>query len=141
MQRDIGCTLICDSMAAVVMKSEKVQAVVTGADRIAANGDAANKIGTYGLAVLANEHQVPFYVAAPASTFDMQLRTGDEIPIEERASEEISSGFGKPTAPQDCRVFNPAFDVTPARLIRAIVTDRGVIERPSSPSIAALLGS
>jgi methylthioribose-1-phosphate isomerase len=126
MQRGIDCTLICDSMAAHVMRSGKIQAVFVGADRIAANGDAANKIGTYGVAVLAEAHGVPLYVVAPTSTIDMTLATGDEIPIEERAAEEVTEGFGRRTAPAGVNVYNPAFDVTPYRLIRAIVTERGV---------------
>jgi methylthioribose-1-phosphate isomerase len=124
-QRGIDCTLICDSMAAQVMREGRVQAVVTGADRIAANGDAANKIGTYGVAVLANVHGIPFYIAAPTSTVDATLAGGEEIPIELRAAEEITEGFGKRTAPVGIGVYNPAFDVTPARLIRAIVTENG----------------
>jgi methylthioribose-1-phosphate isomerase len=127
-QRGIDTTLICDSMAAQVMREGKVQAVVTGADRIAANGDSANKIGTYGLAVLANAHNIPFYIAAPSSTFDLSLPNGDLIPIEERSPEEITHGFGRQTAPDGVAVYNPAFDVTPARLIRAIITERGRIE-------------
>jgi methylthioribose-1-phosphate isomerase len=126
MQRGIDCTLICDSMAAHVMRSGKIQAVFVGADRIAANGDAANKIGTYGVAVLAEAHGIPLYVVAPTSTIDMTLATGDEIPIEERAAEEVTEGFGRRTAPVGVNVYNPAFDVTPYRLIRAIVTERGV---------------
>jgi methylthioribose-1-phosphate isomerase len=125
MQRGIDCTLICDSMAAHVMRSGKIQAVFVGADRIAANGDAANKIGTYGVAVLAEAHGVPLYVVAPTSTIDMTLATGDEIPIEERAAEEVTAGFGRRTAPTGVKVYNPAFDVTPYRLIRAIITERG----------------
>lgn len=126
-QAGIEATLICDSMAAQVMREGRVQAIITGADRIAANGDVANKIGTYGLAVLAAAHDIPFYVAAPTSTFDPQLSTGDEIPIEQRAAEEITHGFGRPTAPLGIDVYNPAFDVTPARLVRGIVTERGVL--------------
>jgi methylthioribose-1-phosphate isomerase len=125
MQRGIDCTLICDSMAAHVMRSGKIQAVFVGADRIAANGDAANKIGTYGVAVLAEAHGIPLYVVAPTSTIDMTLATGDEIPIEERAAEEVTAGFGRRTAPTGVKVYNPAFDVTPYRLIRAIITERG----------------
>lgn len=132
-QRGINCTLICDSMAAQVMREGRVQAVVVGADRIAANGDAANKIGTYGVAVLAAAHGVPFYVAAPTSTFDLSLASGDAIPIEQRASEEITHPFGKLTAPAGVAVYNPAFDVTPARLIAAIITDRGVIQPGKTP--------
>lgn len=138
-QRSIDCTLICDSMAAQVMHEGRVQGVIVGADRIAANGDAANKIGTYALAIVAAAHNVPFYVAAPSSTFDLSLATGREIPIEERSPEEITRGFGKLTAPPGVRVYNPAFDVTPARLIRAIITERGLIEPVSRETIAAQL--
>ncbi len=127
MQAGIDVTLICDSMAAVVMRQGKVNLVVVGADRIAANGDTANKIGTYGVAVLAREHAVPFYVAAPVSTFDLSLANGEGIPIEERKAEEVTHGFGKQTAPDGVKVYNPAFDVTPARLITGIVTERGII--------------
>lgn len=127
-QRGIDCTLICDSMAAHVMKSGRVQAIFVGADRIAANGDAANKIGTYGVAVLAAAHDIPLYIVAPTSTIDMTLATGEEIPIEERAAEEVTEGFGRRTAPAGVKVYNPAFDVTPYRLIRAIVTERGVFK-------------
>ncbi|MCP4081770.1 MAG: S-methyl-5-thioribose-1-phosphate isomerase [Planctomycetaceae bacterium] len=136
MQRNIPATLICDSMAAQVMRENRVQAVVTGADRIAANGDAANKIGTYSLAILANYHQVPFYIAAPSSTFDLSISSGDEIPIEKRLSEEITEGFGKRTAPEGVDVYNPAFDVTPAKLITAIITERGVIDPISTQAVA-----
>ncbi len=131
-QRGIDATLICDSMAAQVMREGKVQAVVTGADRIAANGDTANKIGTYGVAVLAAAHDIPFYVAAPTSTFDLSIKSGEEIPIEQRDPREITHGFGRQTAPDGINVYNPAFDVTPARLIRAIICERGVIE-PVTP--------
>jgi len=140
MRRGIPCTLICDSTAGWVMKERRVQAVVTGADRIAANGDAANKIGTYGVAVLARAHQIPFYVAAPSSTFDLTLATGDEIPIEEREPGEITAGFGKPTAPAEARAFNPAFDVTPAGLITAIITERGVIRPVSAEMVREVIG-
>tara|TARA_R110002072_G_scaffold155657_1_gene305975 strand:+ start:11474 stop:12532 length:1059 start_codon:yes stop_codon:yes gene_type:complete len=140
-QRDVPVTVICDSMAALVMRKKKVQAVVTGADRIAANGDAANKIGTYSVAVLAKAHGVPFYVAAPSSTFDMSLASGDLIPIEERARDEISHGFGKQTVPDGVDVWNPAFDVTPAELLTGIITERGVITPVSSESVAAMLGA
>jgi methylthioribose-1-phosphate isomerase len=125
-QAGIDTTLICDSMAAQVMREGRVQAVITGADRIAKNGDVANKIGTYGLALLAQAHRIPFYVAAPLSTFDLSLACGDQIPIEVRSTEEITCGFGRPTAPLGVKAYNPAFDVTPARLIRAIVTEVGV---------------
>src|SRR5205814_5914717 len=116
-QRGIDATLICDNMAGQVMREGKIQAVIVGSDRIAANGDTANKIGTYGVAVLAAAHQIPFYVAAPSSTFDLTLASGSEIPIEERDPREVTHGFGKQTAPDDMPVYNPAFDVTPARLI------------------------
>ncbi|MDX1946017.1 MAG: S-methyl-5-thioribose-1-phosphate isomerase [Pirellulaceae bacterium] len=127
-QRGIDATLICDNMAGQVMREGKVQAVVVGADRITANGDTANKIGTYSVAVLAQAHGIPFYVAAPTTTFDLSLETGDQIPIEQRSAAEITSGFGRVTAPEGIGVYNPAFDVTPARLIRAIITERGIIE-------------
>jgi methylthioribose-1-phosphate isomerase len=138
-QRGIKATLICDSMAAQVMHEGKVQAVVVGADRITANGDTANKIGTYSVAVLADAHGIPFYVAAPTSTFDLSLASGDLIPIEQRSSTEITHGFGKQTAPEGIDVYNPAFDVTPARLIKAIVTERGIIEPVSKEAIAAMM--
>jgi methylthioribose-1-phosphate isomerase len=127
MQRGIDVTVICDSMAALVMRQGKIDGVVVGADRIVANGDTANKIGTYGVAVLAKAHDVPFYVAAPVSTFDLSLSEGSEIPIEERSADEICLGFGKRTAPEGVKVYNPAFDVTPAPLISGIITERGII--------------
>jgi len=126
-QRGIPATLICDSMAAQVMREGRVQAVITGADRIAANGDTANKIGTYSLAVLAAAHNIPFYIAAPSSTFDLSLPSGDAIPIEKRDPREITHGFGRQTAPDGINVYNPAFDVTPAKLITAIICERGII--------------
>jgi len=131
MQVGIEVVLICDNMAAQVMKEGKIDCVVVGADRIASNGDVANKIGTYSVAVLAKEHKIPFYVAAPISTFDMSLATGNEIPIEQRKAEEITEGFGKRTAPVGVKVYSPAFDVTPARLVDAIITEKGVIKKPS----------
>ncbi|MFW6163726.1 MAG: S-methyl-5-thioribose-1-phosphate isomerase [Planctomycetota bacterium] len=140
MQTGIDVTLICDNMAAQVLREGKVDLVVVGADRIAANGDAANKIGTYGVAILAKEHGVPFYVAAPASTFDLSLATGDEIPIEERGAEEVTEGFGRRTAPEGCKVYSPAFDVTPARYITAIITDRGLIQPVDAESVRAVVG-
>ncbi len=139
-QRGVPVTLICDSMAATVMQQGKVQSVIVGADRIAANGDTANKIGTYSVAVLAKAHGIPFYVAAPSSTFDLSLLNGDEIPIEERAAEEITHGFERRTAPEGIKVFNPAFDVTPAELITAIITEHGVIQPVSETSIRVGLG-
>jgi len=139
-QRGIEATLICDNMAAQVMREGRVQAVITGADRIAANGDVANKIGTYGVALLAAAHGIPFYVAAPTSTFDLAIATGEEIPIEQRDPREVTHGFGRPTAPEGIAVYNPAFDVTPARLVKAIVCERGVIEPVDQEGIAAIVG-
>jgi methylthioribose-1-phosphate isomerase len=138
-ERGIDITLICDSMAAQVMREGRVQAVVTGADRIAANGDAANKIGTYGVALLAAAHDIPFYIAAPTSTFDLSIATGDQIPIEHRDPREITHGFGRQTAPEGIGVYNPAFDVTPARLIKAIICERGVIEPVTGDGISRRL--
>lgn len=140
MQRKIKSTLICDSMAAQVMREKKIQAVVTGADRIAANGDSANKIGTYSVAVLAKAHGIPFYIAAPSSTFDLSIESGDEIPIELRNAEEITKGFGKQTAPTGVEVYNPAFDVTPAEYIEAIITERGVIKPVTKENVMAMVG-
>lgn len=137
----IAVTLICDNMAGHVMKLGKVQCVIVGADRIAANGDTANKIGTYSVSILAKEHGIPFYVAAPVSTFDLSIKSGNEIPIEERSPEEITNGFGKKTAPEGVKVFNPAFDVTPACNITAIITEKGVIHSPSRENIQRLLGT
>lgn len=139
-QRGIDTTLICDSMAAQVMREGRVQAVITGADRVAANGDVANKIGTYSVAVLAEAHRIPFYVAAPCSTFDRELPDGNRIPIEQRDPREVTHGFGRQTAPDGVQVFNPAFDVTPARLIRALITDRGVITPVDGQRIVDVLG-
>lgn len=127
-RRGVPVTLICDNMAGWVMHEGRVQAVIVGADRITANGDTANKIGTYSVALLAKAHGIPFYVAAPTSTFDLSLATGAEIPIEQRAAREITHGFGKQTAPEGVDVYNPAFDVTPAELIAAIITERGLIQ-------------
>lgn len=138
-QRGVPATLICDNMAALVMRQKRIQAVVVGADRIAANGDAANKIGTYGVAVLAHHHQIPFYVAAPSSTFDLSLEDGSQIPIEERDPREITHGFGKQTAPTNVTAYNPAFDVTPAHLISGIITEMGVLRAPFTPSIKQIL--
>lgn len=139
MQRNVPSTLICDSMAAWVMKEGRIQAVITGSDRIAANGDAANKIGTYGLSVLAKAHGIPFYVAAPSSTFDFSLESGEEIPIEQRDSLEITKGFGNQTAPDNVQTYNPAFDVAPAENITALITERGIIEPVTKKNIAAML--
>ena len=139
MTAGIDVVLITDSTAAKVMHDKLVQMVITGADRIAANGDAANKIGTYGLAILAGRHDIPFYVAAPYSTFDLSLGCGDEIPIEQRSGEEITAGFGKRTAPPGVQTYCPAFDVTPAGLITAIITDRGIIEPVTPENVARII--
>ncbi|MDG5814764.1 S-methyl-5-thioribose-1-phosphate isomerase [Chitinispirillales bacterium ANBcel5] len=136
----IPITVICDNMAATVMHKGMIDAVIVGADRIASNGDTANKIGTYGVALIAAAHKIPFYVAAPSTTFDLSIADGTEIPIEERGREEIASFFGKETVPQGVDVFNPAFDVTPANLISAIITEKGVIKQPFKDSIKAVLG-
>jgi len=127
-QAGIDVTLICDNMAAMVMQKGFVQAVIVGTDRVAANGDVANKIGTYGLAVLAKAHDIPFYVAAPLSSIDLSTATGAEIPIEERCGTEITEGFGTKTAPEGISTFNPAFDVTPHHLVTAIITEKGIIQ-------------
>ena len=138
-QAGIDVVVVCDNMAGWLMKQGKISAVITGADRIAANGDAANKIGTYSLSILAREHGIPFYIAAPSSTFDLSIKTGDEIPIEQRAAEEVTT-FGKTQiAPEGINVYNPAFDVTDASLITAIVTEKGVIEKPNTDSISDCL--
>jgi methylthioribose-1-phosphate isomerase len=138
-QRGIEATVICDSMAAQVMREGRVQAVVVGADRIAANGDTANKIGTYGVAVLAAAHEIPLYVAAPVSTFDLSIASGEQIPIEQRDPEEITCGFGRRTAPEGIGVYNPAFDVTPARLIRAIICENGIIQPVNRDTIVKMM--
>lgn len=140
MRAGIDVTLICDNMAAQVMKEGKIDCVIVGADRIAANGDAANKIGTYGVAILAKEHKIPFYVAAPTSTIDMSLATGDLIPIEQRGAEEVTEKFGKRTAPEGVKVYSPAFDVTPARLIDGIITEKRIVKAPYTEGLAALFG-
>ena len=137
MQAGIDVTLICDNMAAQVMKEGRIQSVIVGADRIAANGDTANKIGTYNVAILAKAHDIPFYVAAPTSTLDLSLETGDLIPIEQRAAEEVTEGFGSRTAPKGVKVYSPAFDVTPAHLITAIITEKGVAHPPFEGSLAS----
>ena len=133
----IPCCLIADDMAASVMKLKHIDAIIVGADRIAANGDTANKIGTYGLAVMAQYHHIPFYIAAPFSTFDFSIQTGEEIVIEERNPEEIRKINGIYSAPVDVPVYNPAFDVTPATLISGIITEKGVLKPPFTQSIAA----
>lgn len=137
-QSGIPVTTICDNMAGVVMAQQKVQAVIVGADRIASNGDTANKIGTFTVAVLAKEHGIPFYVAAPLSTVDYAIPDGTQIPIEERKEEEIRQFNGKQTVPDDAAVFNPAFDVTPERYITAIITEKGVAYPPFRQNLQAL---
>jgi methylthioribose-1-phosphate isomerase len=130
MQAGVDCTLICDNMAASLMRKEKINFVFVGADRIAANGDTANKTGTYNLAVLAKYHGIPFYIVAPTSTFDKVISNGDYIPIEERAIEEITKVCGKCIAPDKVKVYNPAFDVTPASLITGWITEDGIQKPP-----------
>jgi methylthioribose-1-phosphate isomerase len=138
-QRGVRCTVICDSMAAQVMLEGRIQAVIVGADRITACGDTANKIGTYGVAVLAKHHNIPFYVAAPRSTFDLSMISGDAIQIEQRKADEITHGFGRQTAPSGIDVYNPAFDVTPAELISAIITERGIISPVCEERVRAMV--
>ncbi|MCI0514731.1 S-methyl-5-thioribose-1-phosphate isomerase [candidate division KSB1 bacterium] len=129
-QAGIDVTLICDNMAAFLMQQQKIDLILVGADRIAQNGDTANKIGTYNLAVLAREHEIPIYVAAPWSTFDARLPDGKAIPIEERSGDEITVCFGKQIAPAQVRTYNPAFDITPGGLIHGFITERGIIHPP-----------
>ncbi len=140
MQNGIDCTLVCDSMAASVFSKFPVDAVIVGTDRVAANGDVANKIGTHSLAIVARHFGVPFYVACPTSTLDISLADGSQIPIEERAPEEIANGFGKRTAPPGVKCFNPAFDVTTADLVSAIITEKGVLYPPFDLAIKSILG-
>jgi len=137
----IDVTLVADVVAGSLLRAGRIDAVIVGADRIAANGDVANKIGTYPLAVLASTHGVPFYVAAPRSTFDLACPDGSRIPIEERPAAEVTEGFGVSTAPKGVSVYSPAFDVTPADLVTALITEVGVIRPVSRESIAATLGS
>ncbi len=136
-QAGIDATVICDNMAGALMREGKIGVVIVGADRIAANGDAANKIGTYPLAIVAAHHNIPMYVAAPSSTFDLTLPTGAEIPIEYRAGDEIVNNFGRRTGPEGIATENPAFDVTPAELLAGIITERGIISPISTEAIAA----
>ena len=138
LEDNIPVTTITDNMAAWSMKTKGINIVITGADRIAANGDTANKIGTYGVALAAKAHGIPFYIAAPASTFDFSLKNGTQIPIEERNANEVRSFQGKVSAPKNVNVFNPAFDVTPAKLIAGIITEYGVLRPPFSKSIKEL---
>lgn len=135
----IPVKVICDSMAATVMKRGLVDAIFTGADRIAANGDTANKIGTYNLAILAKHHKIPFYVVAPSSTFDLSLSNGEQIPIEERHHDEVTHFRHVRVAPRGVKAFNPAFDVTEAKLIAAIITECGVIAKPSRSAVKKVL--
>ncbi|HNZ11549.1 MAG: Methylthioribose-1-phosphate isomerase [Deltaproteobacteria bacterium ADurb.Bin151] len=137
-EEKIPATLICDNMAGFLMQQNKISKIIVGADRIVANGDTANKIGTYSLAVLAKSHGIPFYIAAPISTFDFSLKTGATIPIEERNGAEVTHFKGVQSAPQGVKVYNPAFDITPGKLISAIITERGIITRPYSSAIARL---
>ena len=140
-QAGIDVTLICDNMAGQLMKAGQIDAVIVGADRIAANGDTANKIGTYSLSILAKQHCIPFYVAAPSSTFDLSIANGSGIPIEQRDADEVTS-FGKlQIAPDNIKVYNPAFDVTEAVNITAIITEKGIIEKPNTEKILNLLKS
>ncbi len=138
MKERIPCTLITDNMAGYFMQLGQIETVVVGADRIAANGDVANKIGTYTVAVLAKEHDVPFYVAAPLSTIDLNTPTGDQIPIEQRDIKEVTEMNGRILVPQGVSVANPAFDVTPNHLISAIITEQGVAKEPYQETIASL---
>ncbi|MEM6330696.1 MAG: S-methyl-5-thioribose-1-phosphate isomerase [Planctomycetota bacterium] len=140
MERGVEATLIADAMAPQVMREGRVAAVIVGADRIAAGGDSANKIGTYGLAIAARHHGLPFYIAAPTTTFDLSLASGDAIPIEQRAAEELTHTAGKQTAPDGAKAYNPAFDVTPAELITGIVTERGVITPVTAERVKAVVG-
>jgi len=135
----IDVTVICDSAAGFLMKQKKVDCVIVGADRIALNGDTANKIGTYSLAVLAKENNIPFYVAAPVSTFDFTLVSGDEIPIEERSGSEITCSFGRKTAPENVGVYNPAFDITPGQLVSAFITEKGIFRSPYEETLKNLV--
>ncbi|MWC26936.1 S-methyl-5-thioribose-1-phosphate isomerase [Paenibacillus sp. MMS18-CY102] len=137
-QAGVDVTLICDNMAGMVMSKGWVNAVIVGTDRVAANGDVANKIGTYSVAVLAKAHGIPFYVACPLSTIDLNTPSGDLIPIEERHAEEITEGFGKRTAPQGVKVFNPAFDVTPHEYVTAIITEKGIVRPPFNVNLKKL---
>ena len=138
MEDDIPVTVITDSAAGSLMRRNKIDLVITGADRIAANGDVANKIGTYQVAVLAKENKIPFYVAAPLSTIDLNIKTGDMIPVEERPSQEVSHFRNRQIGPTGVKTLNPAFDVTPSRYVTAIITERGVVKSPYRTSIKKL---
>ncbi len=134
----VDVTVICDNMASIVMKEGKIDAVLVGCDRIAANGDAANKIGTSGVAILAKEYGIPFYVLGPTSTIDIETLTGDDIEIEQRDPDEIGNGFGRRTAPEGVKAYNPAFDVTDHKHITAIITEKGIVRAPFKENIAKL---
>jgi methylthioribose-1-phosphate isomerase len=136
----VPTTVICDNMAATLMSQGKIAAAIVGADRIAANGDVANKIGTLGVAILARHFRIPFYVAAPTSTIDMQTPTGNQIPIEQRDANEVTHFLGQPSAPADVDAFNPAFDVTPAELVTALITEHGIAEPPYPAALRRLMG-
>jgi methylthioribose-1-phosphate isomerase len=138
MKDNIPTTVLCDNMAAALMRQGRIQAVIVGADRIAANGDVANKIGTYGVSILAKEHGIPFYVAAPWSTLDLATAHGDLIPIEQRAATEVTHSNGKQMTPHGVAIENPAFDVTPAKYVTAIITERGVLRAPYEQSIQSM---
>ncbi len=138
MRAGVDVTLICDNMAGMVMSKGWIQAVIVGTDRVAANGDVANKIGTYSVAVLAKAHNIPFYVACPLSTIDLNTPSGQHIPIEERHEDEITVSFGKRTAPSGVKVFNPSFDITPAEYVTAIITEKGIVRPPYSDSLRQL---
>jgi methylthioribose-1-phosphate isomerase len=138
MKDNIPTTVLCDNMAAALMRQGRIQAVIVGADRIAANGDVANKIGTYGVSILAKEHNIPFYVAAPWSTLDLATSHGDLIPIEQRAATEVTHSNGKQMTPHGVAIENPAFDVTPAKYVTAIITERGVLRAPYNESIRTM---
>jgi methylthioribose-1-phosphate isomerase len=138
-QAGIDTTVICDNAAGWLMKQGKINAVITGADRIAANGDAANKIGTYSLSILAKENGISFYIAAPSSTFDMNIKSGAEIPIELRADDEVRFLNNKKLAADNVDIYNPAFDITESRHITAIITEKGIIEKPTAEKIAVHL--
>jgi len=138
-QNGIPVTVICDNMAATVMSRGMVAAVIVGTDRVAANGDVANKIGTYGVAILAKHFGIPFYVAAPTSSIDMSIANGDQIPIEQRDAREVSDGFGRQTAPTGVDIYNPAFDVTPADLVTALITEKGIVQAPYGLNLTKLM--
>ena len=138
MKDGIPTTVLCDNMSAHLMSKGRIQAVIVGADRIAANGDTANKIGTYGVSILAREHGIPFYVAAPWSTIDVNTASGEQIPIEQRDPREVTHSNGRQMTPDGVGIENPAFDVTPARYITAIVTERGILRAPFAESIATM---